>query len=124
MSPVEATRLIYTIMNDLLKLIGADYVFSVKSSDTFLPYFTSHGCHIESHQPRSLGAFKGMCSGESCLVSPLLPRRKCGRGQNCTARRDNSCQLSAEFTVEFKNKFPSCRLRGGLGTRGHGCTPL
>lgn len=32
--------------------------------------------------------------------------------------RNNSCQLSAEFTVEFENKCPSCRLNGSLGIWG------
>lgn len=52
---------------------------------------------------------------ESCLMSPSLPPRESGRGQYSAARTNNSCQLSAEFTVEFENKFPSCKLGGSLG---------
>lgn len=52
-------------------------------------------------------------------MSSFLPRRESGRGQYSTARSNNSCQLSAEFTVEFENKFPSCKLGGCLGIWGH-----
>lgn len=61
MGAVVATRLISTMMNDLLNLIGTDYVFSVKSSNTFLPYLPGHGCQLKSHQPRSVGTFKEKC---------------------------------------------------------------
>lgn len=103
-----------------LAVIVADYVFSlwkIFKRSSALP--SSAAAVGSSHvSRRSGGAFQKKeerVHKESCLMSPSLPPRESGRGQYSAARTNNSCQLSAEFTVEFENKFPSCKLGGSLG---------
>lgn len=127
----RATRLTHTALNDPLKLIGSDcrwlcYLFffpPVKKSSNAPPRYlpaprlsarvTSAGVLVVRLKKKRERVHK-----ESCLMSPSLPPRESGRGQYSSARTNNSCQLSAEFTVEFENKFPSCKLGGSLGIWG------
>lgn len=117
MSAVGATRLISAIMNDLLKLIGTDYVFSVKSSNAFLPYLPSHGCQLNSHQPWSVGTFK-----EKCIQSDVWCLLLClggGVGEDDTVLHTQTTVVICQQSSEFENKFPSCKLEGGFGIQGH-----
>lgn len=119
MSSVGATRLIYTIKTDLLELIGNDCRWLCFFCEIFKRFsaFTFHGCQLESHQPRSAGAFKKkyIRSHVWCL---LCLRGRVGEDNTVLhAETVVSCQQSSQSSL--KTNFLLVSWEEVLGIRGH-----